>query len=56
MFCQIFYSPEVKRCAIVTYKHGMYELYKHGIYELAHELPKSLGNIRKVSKLHGMMA
>ena len=44
MFSQIFYSPEVKRCAIVTYKHGMYELYKRGIYELAHELPKSLGN------------
>ena len=31
MFYQIFLSPQVKRCAIVTYKHG--------IYDLAHELP-----------------
>ena len=31
MFYQIFFSPQVKRCAIVTYKHG--------IYDLAHELP-----------------
>ena len=26
MFYQIFLSPQVKRCAIVTYKHGIYEL------------------------------
>ena len=26
MFYQIFLSPQVKRCAIITYKHGMYEL------------------------------
>ena len=32
MFYQI--SPEVKRCAPITYKHG--------IYELPHELPKDL--------------
>ena len=48
MFCQIFLSPQVKRCAIITYKHG--------IYELPHELPKDLrlkilGNIRKLSKI-----
>ena len=30
MFDQIFLSPQVKRCAIITYKHG--------IYELSHEL------------------
>ena len=26
MFYQIFYSPQVKRCAIITYKHGIYEV------------------------------
>ena len=34
MFYQIFLSVQVKRCAIITYKHG--------IYELPHELPKDL--------------
>ena len=34
MFHQIFLSPQVKRCAIITYKHG--------IYELAHELPNNV--------------
>ena len=34
MFHQIFLSPQVKRCAIITYKHG--------IYELPHELPNDL--------------
>ena len=42
MFNQIFLSPQVKRWAIITYKHG--------IYDLPHELPndlrrKKLGNI-----------
>ena len=31
---QIFLPPQVKRCTIITYKHG--------IYELAHELPNDL--------------
>ena len=49
MFYQIFLSSQVKRCAIITYQHG--------IYELPHELPnnvrlRKLGNIKKVSKLH----
>ena len=53
MFYQIFLSPQVKRWAIITYTHG--------IYELPHELPselrlRRLGNIRKVSKLHRMTA
>ena len=53
MFYQIVLSPKVKRWAIVTYKHG--------IYELLHELPndlrlKKFGNNRKVSKLHRMIA
>ena len=26
MFYQIFPSPQVKRCAIITYKQGIYEL------------------------------
>ena len=34
MFYQIFFSPQVKRCAIITYKYG--------IYELPHELPNDL--------------
>ena len=34
MFYQIFLSPQVKRCTIITYKHS--------IYELPHELPKDL--------------
>ena len=34
MFHQIFLSPQVKRCAIITYKHG--------ICELPHELTKVL--------------
>ena len=34
MFYQIFLSPQVKRCAIITYKHG--------IYELPHEFPNDL--------------
>ena len=53
MFYQIFPSSQLKRWAIITYKHG--------IYELPHELPndlrlRKLGNIRKVSKLHRMIA
>ena len=26
MFYQIFLKPQVKQCAIITYKHGIYEL------------------------------
>ena len=38
MFKQIFLSPQVKGCAIL--------IYKHGIYELPHDLRllKTLGN------------
>ena len=31
---QFFLSPQVKRSAIITYKHG--------IYQLSHELPNDL--------------
>ena len=34
MFKQIFLLPQVKGCAILTYKHG--------IYELPHDLPNDL--------------
>ena len=34
MFYQIFRSPQVKRCAIITYEHGM--------YVLPHELPNDV--------------
>ena len=26
MFCQIFFSPQAKQCAIITYKDGINEL------------------------------
>ena len=51
MFYQIFLSPQVKRWAIIPYKHD--------IYELPHEFPndlRKLGNIRKVSKPHRIIA
>ena len=34
MLYQTFFPQQVKRCAIITYKHGK--------YELPHELPKHL--------------
>ena len=39
MFYQVLISPQVNRCEIIGYKHG--------IYELPHELPKDLrlGNL-----------
>ena len=26
MYCQIFLSPQVQRCAIINYKHGIYKV------------------------------
>ena len=46
MFCQILISPQVKRCAIITYKHG--------ICDLPHL--RKLGTIRKVPKPYRMIA
>ena len=42
MFYQIFLSPKVKQCAIITYKHGIYEF----PYKLPNDLRLSikLGN------------
>ena len=55
MFYQTFLSPQVKRCAIITYKYGMYEL----LHELSNDLRldiRKLGNTRKLTKLHRMIA
>ena len=53
MFYQIFLSPQVKRSAIITYKHGIYEL----PHELLHDLRfRTLGDIRKLSKPHRIIA
>ena len=48
MFYQIFLSSQVRRWAIISYKHG--------IYELPHESPndlrlRKLGKIRKISNV-----
>ena len=52
MFYQIFLSAQVKRWAIITYKHGIYEL----PLELPNDLRlRKLGNIRKVSKFYRMI-
>ena len=48
MFYQILISPQVKRCVIITHKHGIYELPNHLILRI-------LENIRKVSKPHRMI-
>ena len=53
MFYQILLSPQKKRCAIISYKYG--------IYRFPNELPndvrlRKLGNIGKVSKLHRTIA
>ena len=53
MFYQIFFSQQVKRCVIITYKHG--------IYELPLELPNNLENMKisgkcNIRKLNRMVA
>ena len=48
-FYQYFLSQQVKRCALITYEHG--------IYELLNDLSLTkLGNIRKVLRLHKKIA
>ena len=52
-FSQTFLSLQVKKCAIITYKDGLYELPK----ELPNDVRiRKLENIRKVFKLHKMIA
>ena len=51
MLYQFFPSLQGKQCAIITYKHCIYEL----LHELSNELRlnlKKLGDIKKVSELH----
>ena len=43
MFHQIFLSPQVKRCAIITYKNGIYELSQ----ELSSDLRLTILEFRK---------
>ena len=53
MFYQISLSPQVKQRTIITYNYGIYEL----PHELPNDLrPRKLGNIRKVSQFHRMIA
>ena len=56
MFYRILFSPQVKRCAMITFQHGIYEL----SYELPNDLRlldlRKLENIRKMSKLQTMIA
>ena len=52
MFYQVFLSPQVKRCAIITYKHVIYEVPQVYLSNLRF---RKLGNIRKVSKPHRMI-
>ena len=61
MFYQIFLSPQVKRCAVITLKHGICELPRHfrrwgAQYPHKKKRLKILGNIRKLTKLHRMIA
>ena len=53
---QIFFSPQVKGCVVITYKHGIYYL----PHELSNDLRlRILGNskiLEKSLKLHRKMA
>ena len=74
MFYQILLSPQVKRCAIIIYKHGYTQVAPRSPVEYGKirtrnnstpghpprraktQDPRKLGNIRKVSKHHRMIA
>ena len=45
MFYKVFLSPQMKRCAIIPYKHG--------IYELPHELPNYLSLLKTFEDITG---
>ena len=47
MFYQIFLSPQEKRCAIITYEHGTYELCYGLLKDLRLEI---LGNYKILRK------
>ena len=42
MFYQIFFSPQEKQCLLLITTLLAIITYKHGIYELPHELPNDL--------------
>ena len=46
MFYQVFLLPQVRRCEIISYKHGVYEL----PHELPNELIRKLGISQKSGK------
>ena len=56
MFYQIFLSPQVKRWAIITYRHGIYEVPHELLNDLRLKDLGKLGNIRKASNPHRMLA
>ena len=61
MSYQIFLSPQVKRYAIISYKHGTYAAVGARPTQEKNRLSqdlrlRKLRNIRKVSKLHRMIA
>ena len=48
MFYQIFLSPQVKRCAIITCKHGIYKF----LHELLNDVRlRILGNEKILGKI-----
>ena len=53
MLDQIFFSPQVKRSVILSNKHGIYELPEDLLNNLR---LRKLGHIRKISKLHRIIA
>ena len=55
LFYQIFPAPRVKRCAIITYKHGKWV--PERLNSLTNsQTTKKLGNVRRVRKPHRMIA
>ena len=56
MFDEILALIQVKRYAIVTYKHGIYQLPRklRNVKDVGTE--GKLGNIKKLSKVHRMIA
>ena len=55
MFYQIFILPQVKRCVIITEKHGIYEFLTSCRTTSDLTSYRKLGDIRKVSKPHKMI-
>ena len=52
VFYEILLLPQVKQCAIITYKHGISELLQELLYNLRLKDLSKLGNVRKLIKLH----